>query len=66
MWDRDEERAKVRPITALISAAPTAPPYGQRRGWIPRRTEVSIQLVTYYYLLKSDPFFIGRGILRQV
>lgn len=38
-WDRDEERAKEkasRPSTALVSAVRTAPPYGQRRGWIPR------------------------------
>jgi len=38
-WDRDEERAKERaskPVTALVSAQKTAPPYGQRKGWIPR------------------------------
>uniref|UniRef100_A0A1B6EKJ9 SKI-interacting protein SKIP SNW domain-containing protein n=2 Tax=Proconiini TaxID=565685 RepID=A0A1B6EKJ9_9HEMI len=39
VWDRDDERAKSRPITALVSASPTAPPYGQRRGWIPRSQE---------------------------
>ena len=38
-WDRDEERAKEkasRPSTAVVSATKTAPPYGQRKGWIPR------------------------------
>ena len=41
-WDRDEERAKEKaskPSTALVSATKTAPPYGQRKGWIPRIQE---------------------------
>lgn len=40
VWDRDEERAKVRvQSSSLVVASPTAPPYGQRRGWIPRSLE---------------------------
>ena len=41
VWDRDEERAKIRvPASSLVVASPTAPPYGQRRGWVPRSLEV--------------------------
>lgn len=39
IWDRDDERRKrsaLKPATALVSAHAIAPPYGQRRGWIPR------------------------------
>jgi SNW domain-containing protein 1 len=40
VWDRDDERhaaAKGTPsMGALVSAKISAPPYGQRRGWIPR------------------------------
>ncbi|KAJ8888664.1 hypothetical protein PR048_008156 [Dryococelus australis] len=37
VWDRDEERARARPqATALVLTSPTAPPYGQRKGWVPR------------------------------
>jgi len=37
VWDRDEERAREKkPSTALVSAVQTAPPYGQRKSWIPR------------------------------
>ncbi|XP_069677577.1 puff-specific protein Bx42 isoform X1 [Periplaneta americana] len=40
VWDRDEERAKVSlPSSSLVVASPTAPPYGQRRGWVPRSLE---------------------------
>ena len=42
VWDRDEERAKEKaskPSTALVSATRTAPPYGQRKSWIPRSLE---------------------------
>ena len=42
-WDRDEARAKAElstsGSTALVSAARTAPPYGKRKGWIPRNVE---------------------------
>ena len=41
-WDRDEARAKLElasPSTALVSASRTAPPYGKRKGWIPRNLE---------------------------
>lgn len=39
VWDRDEDAGKQSwppPSSALVSTAPTAPPYGQRRGWTPR------------------------------
>uniref|UniRef100_A0A0A9WFY9 SNW domain-containing protein 1 n=1 Tax=Lygus hesperus TaxID=30085 RepID=A0A0A9WFY9_LYGHE len=39
VWDREDEAAKQSwppPSSALVSTAPTAPPYGQRRGWAPR------------------------------
>ncbi|KAL1512974.1 hypothetical protein ABEB36_002469 [Hypothenemus hampei] len=39
IWDRDDERKKravQKPTTALVSAQAIAPPYGQRRGWVPR------------------------------
>lgn len=38
VWDRDEERAKLQEnkTTTLVSAQSIAPPYGQRRGWVPR------------------------------
>ena len=39
VWDRDEERAREKaskPSTALASATRSAPPYGQRKSWIPR------------------------------
>lgn len=42
VWDRDEERAKAaveNPISSLVLAQPTAPPYGSRRGWVPRSLE---------------------------
>lgn len=44
VWDRDEERAKagaIRPASALVTALPTAPPYGSRAGWVPRTVEAS-------------------------
>jgi len=44
VWDRDEERAREKaskPSTALIhgGATKSAPPYGQRKSWIPRSLE---------------------------
>lgn len=39
VWDRDDERKKKslqNPQTAVVSAQSIAPPYGQRRGWVPR------------------------------
>ncbi|KAF7278076.1 puff-specific protein Bx42-like [Rhynchophorus ferrugineus] len=39
VWDRDDERRKrasQMPSKELISAQTIAPPYGQRRGWVPR------------------------------
>jgi len=40
-WDRDEERQKQAEAasTAMVTAARTAPPYGRRKGWIPRTTD---------------------------
>uniref|UniRef100_A0A182SXM3 SKI-interacting protein SKIP SNW domain-containing protein n=1 Tax=Anopheles maculatus TaxID=74869 RepID=A0A182SXM3_9DIPT len=37
VWDRDDERKMKTPsMGALVSAKVAAPPYGQRKGWIPR------------------------------
>ncbi|KAF7278040.1 hypothetical protein GWI33_008812 [Rhynchophorus ferrugineus] len=39
VWDRDDERrrrAAEMPSTELILSQAIAPPYGQRRGWVPR------------------------------
>lgn len=40
VWDREDERemlAQGAPsLGALVSAKVAAPPYGQRKGWIPR------------------------------
>ena len=39
-WDRDEARAKQETTsTALVSASRTAPPYGKRKGWVPRTVD---------------------------
>lgn len=41
-WDRDEARAKQQDgtsSTAIVSASRTAPPYGKRKGWIPRTVD---------------------------
>jgi len=40
-WDRDEERAKLKAnaINNTVVAAKTAPPYGKRKGWIPRTVD---------------------------
>uniref|UniRef100_A0A224XLN2 Putative mrna splicing factor/ chromatin binding snw family nuclear protein n=1 Tax=Panstrongylus lignarius TaxID=156445 RepID=A0A224XLN2_9HEMI len=39
VWDRDEDRQWPPPPSALVSTSPAAPPYGQRRGWVPRKQE---------------------------
>ncbi|KAL1124649.1 hypothetical protein AAG570_001273, partial [Ranatra chinensis] len=43
VWDREEERNSGKgwppSSSALVLTAPTAPPYGQRRGWVPRSQE---------------------------
>lgn len=39
IWDRDDERrhqASLKQSNTLVLAQPIAPPYGQRRGWVPR------------------------------
>jgi len=45
VWDREDEareqKLRQRPVSALVKAVVTAPPYGQRRGWVPRNPEVS-------------------------
>lgn len=42
VWDRDDDlkqKAALKACTALVVAQAIAPPYGQRRGWVPRRIE---------------------------
>ncbi|XP_058799473.1 puff-specific protein Bx42 isoform X1 [Phymastichus coffea] len=43
VWDRDDEareaKLRQRPVSALVKAVVSAPPYGQRKGWIPRTEE---------------------------
>lgn len=42
-WDRDHERKKMmakQANMAMIPVGPSAPPYGEREGWIPRAPEV--------------------------
>lgn len=39
IWDREDEKIAMMGMTMggpLASAKVSAPPYGQRRGWIPR------------------------------
>ena len=43
-WDRDEERSRgaeraEQNNAQSVVALRTAPPYGKRKGWIPRTTE---------------------------
>ncbi|XP_008554939.1 puff-specific protein Bx42 [Microplitis demolitor] len=42
-WDRSDEareqKLRQRPVSALVKAFVTAPPYGQRKGWIPRNLD---------------------------
>lgn len=58
IWDRDEERAKAAGpsrSTALVVTSPTAPPYGSRRGWVPRCLEVLyISKSTYFCSCKCQ------------
>ena len=39
VWDRDDERRLKDQdrSTSIVVAQPIAPPYGQRRGWVPRK-----------------------------
>lgn len=43
VWDREDEareqKLRQRPVSALVKAFVTAPPYGQRKGWVPRNSE---------------------------
>lgn len=44
IWDREDEareqKLRQRPVSALVKAVVSAPPYEQRKGWTPRTTEV--------------------------
>ncbi|KAJ8708070.1 hypothetical protein PYW08_010436 [Mythimna loreyi] len=39
VWDRDDERKAKRVGSALVVSQTSVPPYGQRKGWIPRAEE---------------------------
>lgn len=49
VWDREDEareqKLRQRPVSALVKAVITAPPYGQRKGWVPRNAEVELLLI---------------------
>ncbi|KAL7297953.1 puff-specific protein Bx42 [Trichogramma pretiosum] len=42
-WDKDDEareaKLRQRPVSALVKACISAPPYGERKNWIPRNEE---------------------------
>lgn len=39
VWDRDDERKAQRVGSALVVSQTSVPPYGQRKGWVPRKEE---------------------------
>ncbi|XP_041985861.1 puff-specific protein Bx42 [Aricia agestis] len=39
VWDRDDERKAQRIGSALVVSQTSVPPYGQRKGWVPRTEE---------------------------
>ncbi|XP_072933881.1 puff-specific protein Bx42 [Epargyreus clarus] len=39
VWDRDDERKAQRVGSALVVSQTSVPPYGQRKGWVPRAEE---------------------------
>ncbi|XP_038217224.1 puff-specific protein Bx42 isoform X2 [Zerene cesonia] len=39
VWDRDDEQKAKRVGSALVVSQTSVPPYGQRKGWIPRAEE---------------------------
>lgn len=39
VWDRDDERKSKRVGSALVVSQTSVPPYGQRKGWVPRAEE---------------------------
>ncbi|XP_047541018.1 puff-specific protein Bx42 [Vanessa atalanta] len=39
VWDRDDELKAKRVGSALVVSQTSIPPYGQRRGWVPRAEE---------------------------
>lgn len=39
VWDRDDERKGQRVGSALVVSQTSVPPYGQRKGWVPRSEE---------------------------
>lgn len=58
VWDREDEareqKLRQRPVSALVKAVVTAPPYGQRKGWVPRNPEVNnviTNIVSYKFFL---------------
>ncbi|CAH2226390.1 jg23992 [Pararge aegeria aegeria] len=36
VWDRDDEQKSKLVGSAVVISQTTVPPYGQRKGWIPR------------------------------
>ncbi|XP_061724883.1 puff-specific protein Bx42 [Cydia pomonella] len=39
VWDRDDELKAMRVGSALVVSQTSVPPYGQRKGWVPRAEE---------------------------
>lgn len=39
VWDRDDELKAKRVGSALVVSQTSVPPYGQRKGWVPRAEE---------------------------
>ncbi|XP_045781121.1 puff-specific protein Bx42 [Maniola jurtina] len=39
VWDRDDEQKAKRVGSALVVSQTSVPPYGQRKGWVPRAEE---------------------------
>jgi len=67
-WDRDEARAKQAgeggssTSTSLVSASRTAPPYGKRKGWVPRTVDDFGDGGAYPEIhVAQYPLGIGRG-----
>lgn len=60
VWDREDEareqKLRQRPVSALVKAVVTAPPYGQRKGWVPRNPEVGCKNITSACCIKLFVF----------
>lgn len=76
VWDRDDERRKqklVRDSTVLVIAQPVAPPYGERKGWIPRHSTdfggllVFVNLYNFIIIIEILKFklFIIKNVLNK-